>query len=186
MQCDATIRALDVIGSPYKVVDVSSDTKAFESIQSMGYRQVPVVVVGEQHWSGFRPDMIQKLKIMIAFTQVLSGNTARFESLSLKSVRIESDIESEAPILTCPYILICPTYSDCHGKGAVPKAVIKMLNNITNRQNLQGVIGAGNRNFGPYFAQAGRIIAEKCNVPLLYCIELVGTERDVAVVRVTG
>lgn len=62
VQCDATIRALDVIGSPYKVVDVSSDTKAFESIQSMGYRQVPVVVVGEQHWSGFRPDMIQKLR----------------------------------------------------------------------------------------------------------------------------
>lgn len=62
VQCDATIRALDFIGSPYKVVDVSSDTKAFESIQSMGYRQVPVVVVGEQHWSGFRPDMIQKLR----------------------------------------------------------------------------------------------------------------------------
>ena len=121
---------------------------------------------------------------MIAFYSSASGNTARFvESLSLKSVRIESDMESEAPILTCPYILICPTYSDCHGKGAVPKAVIKMLNNITNRQNLRGVIGAGNRNFGPYFAQAGRIIAEKCNVPLLYCIELAGTQRDVAVVR---
>jgi len=41
---------------------VSSDTNAFESIKSMGYRQVPVVVAGEQHWSGFRPDMIKKLK----------------------------------------------------------------------------------------------------------------------------
>lgn len=62
VQCDATIKALDVIGSSYRVVDVSSDTNAFESIKSMGYRQVPVVVTGEQHWSGFRPDMIKKLK----------------------------------------------------------------------------------------------------------------------------
>ena len=58
-----------------------------------------------------------------------------------------------------------------------------MLNNTTNRQNLFGVIGAGNRNFGPYFAQAGRIIADKCNVPLLYCIELAGTQEDVTIVR---
>ncbi|WP_339387706.1 class Ib ribonucleoside-diphosphate reductase assembly flavoprotein NrdI [Vibrio caribbeanicus] len=121
---------------------------------------------------------------MIAFYSSASGNTARFvERLSLKSVRIGGDMDSETPIISDPYVLICPTYSDGHGKGAVPKAVIKMLNNTTNRQNLCGVIGAGNRNFGPYFAQAGRIIADKCNVPLLYCIELAGTQEDVTIVR---
>ena len=119
---------------------------------------------------------------MIAFYSSASGNTARFvERLSLKSVRIGGDMDSETPIISDPYVLICPTYSDGHGKGAVPKAVIKMLNNTTNRQNLCGVIGAGNRNFGPYFAQAGRIIADKCNVPLLYCIELV-LQEDVTIV----
>jgi glutaredoxin-like protein NrdH len=28
---------------------------------SLGYLQAPVVVAGENHWSGFRPDEISKL-----------------------------------------------------------------------------------------------------------------------------
>ncbi|HAZ98329.1 MAG TPA: NrdH-redoxin, partial [Halomonas sp.] len=30
-------------------------------VEALGYRQLPVVVVGEEHWSGFRPDRIQAL-----------------------------------------------------------------------------------------------------------------------------
>ncbi len=30
-------------------------------VLAMGYRQAPVVIAGEQHWTGFRPDMIGRL-----------------------------------------------------------------------------------------------------------------------------
>ena len=61
VQCTATTRALDRQGIDYTVVDVSSDAEAYGLVQNLGYRQVPVVVAGEQHWAGFRPDMISAL-----------------------------------------------------------------------------------------------------------------------------
>lgn len=61
VQCTATTRALDRQGIEYTVIDVSADTHAYEMVQELGYRQVPVVIAGEQHWSGFRPDMINAL-----------------------------------------------------------------------------------------------------------------------------
>lgn len=82
-----------------------------------------------------------------------------------------------------PFVLICPTYADGEGRGAVPKQVIRFLNDPDRRAGIVGVIGAGNRNFGATYALAGRIIAQKCNVPLLYSFELSGTETDIARVR---
>lgn len=61
VQCTATTRALDRHGVTYNVIDVSIDADAFTLLQSLGYRQVPVVVAGDQHWAGFRPDMINSL-----------------------------------------------------------------------------------------------------------------------------
>lgn len=61
VQCTATTRALDRQGIAYSIVDVSQDNNAYELVQGLGYRQVPVVIAGEQHWAGFRPDMINSL-----------------------------------------------------------------------------------------------------------------------------
>ena len=61
VQCTATTRALDRQGISYEVVDISRDERAFSLVQTLGYRQVPVVVAGETHWAGFRPDMIGAL-----------------------------------------------------------------------------------------------------------------------------
>ncbi|ENN93303.1 glutaredoxin-like protein NrdH [Bartonella bovis] len=61
VQCNATYRAFDAKGINYRVVDISRDKQAYNFIQSLGYRQVPVVVCGKNHWSGFRPDMINGL-----------------------------------------------------------------------------------------------------------------------------
>ncbi|MDQ0995703.1 glutaredoxin-like protein NrdH [Phyllobacterium ifriqiyense] len=61
VQCTATTRALDRQGMEYDVIDISNDQDALELVQSLGYRQVPVVVAGEKHWAGFRPDMISTL-----------------------------------------------------------------------------------------------------------------------------
>ena len=72
-----------------------------------------------------------------------------------------------------------PTYGGGNGRGAVPKQVIKFLNDERNRMHIRGVIGAGNTNFGEAFCLAGDIISAKCQVPHMYKFELFGTPRDV-------
>ena len=61
VQCNATYRALDKKGIAYTSVDVTEDPAALEQLKKMGYLQAPVVVVGDDHWSGFRPDRIKAL-----------------------------------------------------------------------------------------------------------------------------
>lgn len=58
VQCDATYRAFDKHGVDYTVVDVTVDSDALAYILGLGYSQAPVVVFGEEHWSGYRPDRI--------------------------------------------------------------------------------------------------------------------------------
>ncbi|MCI2393971.1 glutaredoxin-like protein NrdH [Aliiroseovarius sediminis] len=61
VQCTATTRALDKRGLDYRIVDLTEDPNAMQEVTNMGYRQVPVVVAGDAHWAGFRPDMIGQL-----------------------------------------------------------------------------------------------------------------------------
>jgi len=61
VQCTATTRALDLRGLEYRVIDLTQDAGAMQDVTEMGYRQVPVVVAGDAHWAGFRPDMIGQL-----------------------------------------------------------------------------------------------------------------------------
>ncbi len=61
VQCTATTRALDARGIAYHVIDLTADEAAMERVVAMGYRQAPVVVAGDAHWAGFRPDMIGRL-----------------------------------------------------------------------------------------------------------------------------
>lgn len=109
-----------------------------------------------------------------------SGNTARFVArLGLPALRIPVSPTEDMPEPLLPYVLICPTFADGQGRGAVPKQVIRFLNDPARRGLLRGVIAAGNRNFGETYALAGRVIAAKCNVPVLYSFELAGTETDI-------
>jgi glutaredoxin-like protein NrdH len=61
VQCSMTLRALDRQGVSYQLIDVSQDAEAAAQVQAWGYRQVPVVQVGEEHWSGFRPDRLASM-----------------------------------------------------------------------------------------------------------------------------
>ena len=61
VQCTATTRALDARGLDYQLIDLTQDADAMEMVMSLGYRQAPVVVAGEEHWAGVRPDMIGRL-----------------------------------------------------------------------------------------------------------------------------
>ncbi|WP_136517326.1 class Ib ribonucleoside-diphosphate reductase assembly flavoprotein NrdI [Cellulomonas telluris] len=113
-----------------------------------------------------------------------SGNTHRFvEKLGLPAERIPLKPTDPFLRVTEPYVLLLPTYGGGNGEGAVPRQVVKFLNDEGNRALIRGVIAAGNTNFGAAYCIAGDIVAAKCHVPYLYAFELMGTAEDVTRVR---
>lgn len=121
---------------------------------------------------------------LLVYFSSASGNTARFvEKLGLPARRIPLLRQDEELVIDEPFVLITPTYGGGEGRGvergAVPKQVIRFLNDERNRSNIRGVISAGNTNFGDSFCLAGDIISRKCNVPHLYRLEIFGTQDDV-------
>ena len=121
--------------------------------------------------------------LLVYFSSV-SGNTARFiEKLGARALRIPLHATDPELVVDEPYVLVTPTYGGGQGrgveKGAVPKQVIRFLNDERNRRLIRGVISAGNTNFGEHFCLAGDIISRKCNVPHLYRLEVFGTPEDV-------
>ena len=120
----------------------------------------------------------------VVYFSSVSGNTARFvEKLGRPASRIPL-YATEPPLEQRePYVLIVPTYGGGDGKGAVPKQVIRFLNDEGNRRLIRGVIAAGNTNFGEGYCLAGDIVAAKCEVPLLYRFEVFGTPDDVQAVH---
>lgn len=116
---------------------------------------------------------------LVYFSSV-SGNTHRFVSkLDLPAKRLPLTARDPFLKVTDPYVLVVPTYGGGNHGGAVPKQVIKFLNDEGNRNLIRGVIAAGNTNFGEAYCIAGPIIASKCKVPYLYGFELMGTAEDV-------
>ncbi|MBT0770603.1 class Ib ribonucleoside-diphosphate reductase assembly flavoprotein NrdI [Kineosporia sp. J2-2] len=109
-----------------------------------------------------------------------SGNTHRFvRKLGLPAERIP--LRPTEPFLRVndPYVLVAPTYGGGNEGGAVPRQVVRFLNDEHNRSLIRGVIAAGNTNFGSAYGIAGDIIAAKCQVPYLFAFELMGTSDDV-------
>ncbi len=124
------------------------------------------------------------MTMLIVYYSSPSGNTHRFaEMLGMRCVRIPTTMKTEGLVINEPYVLISPCYGNDDGSNAVPKQVIRFLNDSRNRMMIQGVIGAGNRNFGDRFAYAADVISRKCSVPLLYKFELSGTQQDIINVR---
>ncbi|MEY4451809.1 MAG: hypothetical protein RLZZ380_930 [Actinomycetota bacterium] len=121
----------------------------------------------------------------IVYFSSTSENTKRFvEKLGIKSTRIPLlTREVEDFSVEKDSILVLPTYGGGEDKRAVPKQVIKFLNNPANREKIAGVIALGNTNFGETYCIAGDIVSEKLQVPLLYRVEILGTPDDVIEVK---
>lgn len=66
VQCNATCKALEKQGIEFEKVDITLDSEARDYVMALGYLQAPVVVAGNDHWSGFRPDRIKALSSVAA------------------------------------------------------------------------------------------------------------------------
>lgn len=120
---------------------------------------------------------------LVYFSSV-SGNTHRFvEKLGCPAHRIPLHSRDEPLVADEPYVLVIPTYGGGPETKAVPKQVIRFLNDEHNRSLCRGVIAAGNTNFGEAYGIAGDIVSRKLQVPHLYRFELFGTPDDVAAVQ---
>lgn len=116
---------------------------------------------------------------LVYFSSV-TENTKRFvERLGVPSERIPLRKADGELHVDHDYVLVIPTYGGGNVRGAVPKQVIKFLNDPQNRGYCRGVISAGNTNFGEAYCLAGEIVSKKVGVPHLYKFELLGTNEDV-------
>ena len=61
VQCESTKKLLTKNEIEFNTVDLSLDSDALAMVQELGYKSAPVVVAGDKHWAGFRPDMITSL-----------------------------------------------------------------------------------------------------------------------------
>ena len=61
VQCHATKRAMESRGFEFEMINVDLVPEAADTLRAEGFRQLPVVISGETRWSGFRPDMINRL-----------------------------------------------------------------------------------------------------------------------------
>ena len=62
VQCESTKKYLTKNGIDFNVIDLSEDASAMDLVKNLGYQSAPVVVAGDDHWSGFRPDRLNALK----------------------------------------------------------------------------------------------------------------------------
>ncbi|MBM7824398.1 protein involved in ribonucleotide reduction [Arcanobacterium pluranimalium] len=122
--------------------------------------------------------------VNIVYFSSATNNTRRFvEKLGFPAQRIPLYPYEDFLEVDEEYVLIVPTYGGGNERGAVPKQVIKFLNNEKNRSLIRGVISGGNTNFGEAYCLAGDIISAKTHVPHMYKFELLGTPLDVQKVR---
>lgn len=122
--------------------------------------------------------------IRVVYFSSVTDYTHRFVSkLGFPSERIP--LLGKDPMLEVDYdyVLFVPTYGAGKDGGAVPKQVVKFLNIEHNRNHCKGVIASGNTNFGTAYCLAGKKVASKLQVPLLYMFELLGTMDDVVNVQ---
>ena len=73
-KCVFTKKWLESKGIPYEEKRTDLDEDARNEVIEMGYQELPVVVAGDEHWSGYQPDKLAELvEQMDLLTQLLLG-----------------------------------------------------------------------------------------------------------------
>ena len=108
--------------------------------------------------------------IVVYFT--LTGNTEMFaKKLKAKTLKITK--EDRELRINEPYLLLVPTY-----EPDVTKTPFMFARN--NTENLVGIVGSGNRNFGAdMFCYSATDLSKELNKPVVHMYEFQGSINDV-------
>jgi len=60
-RCKLTTLHLSRFDVPFTYRDVSTDLLAADTVSLLGYKELPIVVAGDVHWSGFRIVQLNRL-----------------------------------------------------------------------------------------------------------------------------
>ncbi len=60
--CRFTKKRLHERGIEFEERNVAEDPAALDLAKSLGYASAPVVIVGEEHWSGFNPGRLDAIQ----------------------------------------------------------------------------------------------------------------------------
>ena len=60
-KCVFTKKWLESKGIPYEEKRTDLDEDARNEVIEMGYQELPVVVAGSEHWSGYQPEKLEEL-----------------------------------------------------------------------------------------------------------------------------
>lgn len=115
---------------------------------------------------------------IVYFSSVTENTRRLVDKTGLDGHRIPLRRTEPELLVTEPYILLVPTYGSGDGRMAVPKQVIRFLNNPANRALCRAVVATGNRNFGDAYGLGGKMVAAKLGVPMLGAFELAGFPGD--------
>lgn len=118
--------------------------------------------------------------IFLVYSSPVTKNTWKLACTIRDSIdpNIEVKMISEGHPDDEPAILFVPSYGGTSTK-LVPAPVVKFLNEWgEGRDNVVGVVAAGNRNFGSMFCAGGIRVAQKLGVPLLGVAELAGQPHE--------
>lgn len=73
-QCNMTKKWLDDpergnLKGQYQIIDLSESPADLAKVKALGYMSAPVVIVGDKHWYGFRPDLLAEVTASMAQDQ---------------------------------------------------------------------------------------------------------------------
>ena len=103
----------------------------------------------------------------------VTGQNRRF----IKKVGLPAyEIDRTNPFheLNEPYILVVPTYD-----RDITEVADDFIEFKSNQQQLKGVVGSGNLNFGELYVYTAKEIAHRYHIPMLFDFEMNGTPDDV-------
>lgn len=120
----------------------------------------------------------------VAFYSTTLGMTEKFvrKLNDVDLVRIPKSLDQETPLVTAGSFVAIPTYHDGDGPAPVILPCIERFLQ-ENRENLVGIIGIGNRNFGHSFCLSAKVASSRYNIPIAGLVELMGTPEEVAMIQ---
>ncbi|MFF2453215.1 class Ib ribonucleoside-diphosphate reductase assembly flavoprotein NrdI [Isoptericola sp. NPDC058082] len=130
------------------------------------------------------PEQAPSDQVEVYFASSASGMVRQFCERLGRPAHDLGDRAVRRAVPDGPWVLVTPSYKTGNpDNDTLPEPVRRFLRDPVTRRRLVGVMGSGNRNFGPHYQAAARQVARASGRPVLLEFELQGTRWDVEQAR---